>query len=129
MSMQVTVTLRDEIYRRAERLAQLTGQNVSDILSTTLEASLPSLESASHTKPLGEMSNAEVLALAESQMPWPQDKRMSLLLDKQQQRSGLTETERVELQTLMHVYQEGTLRKAQALAEAVRRGLRPPLDP
>lgn len=128
MTMQVTVTLRDEIYRRAERIAQLTGQNVSDILSTTLEASLPSLES-SQARPVEEMNDAELLALAEGQMPWSQNRRMSLLLDKQQSYHGLTEVERVELQTLMQVYQEGTLRKARALAEAVRRGLRPPLEP
>lgn len=128
MTMQVTVTLRDEIYRRAERIAQLTGQNVSDILSTTLEASLPSLEST-QARPVEEMNDAELLALAEGQMPWSQNRRMSLLLDKQQSYHGLTEAERVELQTLMQVYQEGTLRKARALAEAVRRGLRPPLEP
>ncbi len=29
----------------------------------------------------------------------------------------------------MQVYQQRLLRKAQALAEAVRRGLRPPLEP
>jgi hypothetical protein len=29
----------------------------------------------------------------------------------------------------MQVYQEGLVRKARALREAVRRGLRPPLEP
>ncbi len=52
---------------------------------------------------------------------------VSELLDKQQ--SGtLTENERYELQTLMQTYQEGLLRKATALSEAVRRGLMEPLS-
>lgn len=52
-----------------------------------------------------------------------QDRRLSLLLNKQQA-GKLIEAERVELSALMQVYQEGLLRKAQALSEAVRRGLR-----
>ena len=42
---------------------------------------------------------------------------------------GLTEAERVELLSLLHLYQVGQLRKSQGLAEAVRRGLRTPLRP
>jgi hypothetical protein len=37
--------------------------------------------------------------------------------------------ERSEMLALMQVYAEGLLRKAQALREAVRRGLREPLEP
>jgi hypothetical protein len=48
--------------------------------------------------------------------------RLSKLLDRQQ--SGtLSEGDRSELQTLMQIYQEGLLRKATALSEAVKRGL------
>jgi hypothetical protein len=48
-------------------------------------------------------------------------------LDKQQA-GKLTNDERPELLALMQVYQEGLLRKAQALNEAVQRGLRKPLE-
>jgi hypothetical protein len=41
----------------------------------------------------------------------------------------LADTERAELCALAHLYQEGPLRKARALREAVRRGLREPLEP
>jgi hypothetical protein len=52
---------------------------------------------------------------------------LSELLDRQQ--SGLlVESERLELQTLMQIYQEGLLRKATALSEAVNRGLMEPLS-
>jgi len=57
-----------------------------------------------------------------------QDQRFSELLDKQQA-TQLTSDERSELMVLMQVYQEGLLRKAQALNEAVQRGLREPLEP
>ena len=47
---------------------------------------------------------------------------LSELLDKQQ--AGIvTKSEHSELQTLMQIYQEGLLRKATALSEAVNRGL------
>lgn len=65
--------------------------------------------------------------LTELQMESEQDARLSELLDRQQ--SGtLSEGDRSELQTLMHVYQEGLLRKATALSEAVKRGLIEPLS-
>ncbi|MEO8890861.1 MAG: hypothetical protein ABI417_04905 [Coleofasciculaceae cyanobacterium] len=56
-----------------------------------------------------------------------QDARLSDLLDRQQ--SGiLIDTERIELQTLMPIYQEDLLQKANALSEAVKRGLMEPLS-
>jgi len=75
-----------------------------------------------------ELSDDSVLALADSQMEPDLDKRLSVLLGKQQE-SELLEVERRELAALMQAYQEGLLRKAQALAEAVRRGLMEPLRP
>ncbi len=57
-----------------------------------------------------------------------QEQRLSLLLEKQQA-GHLADEERGDLLALMQVYQDGLLRKAQALNEAVRRGLRPPLVP
>jgi len=53
---------------------------------------------------------------------------LSTLLDRQQA-GTITEPERAELAALFQLYQEGLLRKAHALAEAMRRGLRDPLNP
>ena len=75
---------------------------------------------------ISEMSDAEVLALSDLAMDPVQDRRLSELLD-QQQAGTLGADERGELDALMQVYQEGLLRKAQALGEAVHRGLRAPL--
>lgn len=77
---------------------------------------------------VSELSDQEVLKLAESQMTPAEDRRLSQLLDRQQA-GKLKAEERLELFALMQIYQNGLLRKAMALAEAVRRGLREPLTP
>lgn len=129
MTTQVTLSLPDETYRRAVHLARLTGRDVADVLADTLDISLQPLGAELTTgKPVAELSDSEVLAAADSQMEPAQDRRFSELLDKQQAGS-LTISERSELMALMQVYQEGLLRKAQALNEAVHRGLREPLEP
>lgn len=56
-----------------------------------------------------------------------QDVRISELLDRQQA-GTLTESERPELRRLMQIHQEGLLRKATALSEAVECGLMKPLS-
>ena len=79
-------------------------------------------------RPVAELSDQEVLGAAESQMDLDPDRRLSDLLEKQQA-GQLTHDEHLALLALLQVYQDGLLRKAQALHEAVQRGLRPPLDP
>jgi hypothetical protein len=129
MSTQVTVTLSNEGYRRAERLAQIMGRDIADVLADTIDLSLPPLSPPSEeVKPVSRLSDGEVLALTELQMDPIQDRRLSRLLDRQQA-GVLSDAERSELLALLQVYQEGLLRKAQALHEAVRRGLREPLEP
>jgi hypothetical protein len=128
MSTQVIVTLPDEVYQRADRLAQLTGRNISDVLADTIVLSLPPLDPpAKMHKPIIDLSDEDVLTLAALQMHPDQDRKLSLLLDRQQS-GALPDAERAELLALMQLYQEGLLRKAQALHEAVRRGLRDPLE-
>src|SRR2546426_8457335 len=129
MSTRVVISLPDEVYHRAERLAQLISRDVADLLADTVALSLPPLSPQPETvRPVTELTDEEVLALTELQMDPKQDRRLSLLLDRQQA-GELSDTERAELLALMQLYQEGLLRKAQALHEAVRRGLRKPLEP
>jgi predicted CopG family antitoxin len=125
----VTLTLQDDVYRRAAKFAQLANLKVNDVLSDVIELSLlPPNPQPSVVKPVSELSDKEVLKLTELQMAPAQDRRLSRLLNRQQAGKLMAE-ERAELLTLMQVYQDGLLRKAQALAEAVRRGLREPLTP
>jgi hypothetical protein len=129
MATRVVVTLQDDVYRRVERLAQLTRRDVADLLADTITLSLPALDASTEPVPaVTALSDEEVLALTARQLPPAQDRRLSTLL-QQQQAQKLPAPERAELCALMQLYQEGLLRKAQALREAVRRGLRAPLEP
>jgi hypothetical protein len=129
MTTQVTLTLDDETYRRAQHLAQLTGRTIADILADTIDISLQPLDvELVNSRSISQLSDKEVLELADSQMEFSQDRRLLSLLDKQQT-GQLVDNERSELLALMQVYQDGLLRKAQALNEAVQRGIRKPLEP
>jgi len=128
MATRVVVTLQDDVYRRVERLAQLTSRDVADLLAETITLLLPPLDvSAESVQAVTSLSDEEVVELTELQMLPEQDRRLSTLLQKQQERT-LSAPEQAELVLLMQVYQEGLVRKAQALREAVRRGLRVPLE-
>lgn len=126
MSAQVTLNLPDELYRRAQQLAARSGREVADILTATLAATLPN-DTNEPPKRVEQLDDREILALAESQMNERLEARMSVLLEEQQA-GTLDDAEAFELSLLLYRYQEGSLRKAEALAEAVRRGLRPPLN-
>jgi hypothetical protein len=128
MSTQITITLPDEIYQRAELFARLANRDVASVLADTIQLSMPSVRAnVIDLVPIADISDEQVLALTELQMEPDQDTRLSELLDRQQ--AGLLiEDERLELQALMQIYQEGLLRKATALSEAVKRGLMEPLN-
>ncbi|MFO0756824.1 MAG: hypothetical protein U0359_10045 [Byssovorax sp.] len=129
MSTNVTLSLPDEIYQRAQRLARVTGRDLPAILADTLAMALSLLgPGTTSSVPLAEASDDEVLALTELQMDPAEDQQLSAMLDRQQA-GTLRAEERVELMALMEAYQDGLLRKAQALREAVKRGLRAPLTP
>jgi hypothetical protein len=129
MTTRVVVTLQDDMYRRVERLAQLTNRAVAELLADTITISLTPLGlDTGSIRDVASLTDEEVQELAELQMLPAQDRRLSALLQKQQA-EDLSVQERTELLTLMQVYQDGLVRKARALREAVRRGLRPPLEP
>lgn len=128
MSTQVTITLPDEIYQRAELFARLANRDIASVLADSIQLSMPAVRAnVLDLEPIAKVSDEQVLALTELQMEPDQDNRLSELFDRQQ--AGLlTENERLELQALMQIYQEGLLRKATALSEAVKRGLIEPLN-
>lgn len=72
-------------------------------------------------------SDEDVLALSKAQMGSAQGRRLNELLEKQRE-GVLPDNERSELLALMQVYDQLWIRQPEALAEAVRRGLRKPLD-
>lgn len=128
MSTQITITLPDEFFQRAELFAQLANRDVASVLVDTLLYSIPPISKESaNLEAISTLADEQVMALTELQMLPEQDKRLSELLFKQQANT-LIETEPEELQALMQIYQEGLLRKATALNEAVKRQLIQPLE-
>lgn len=121
MTAQITLNLPDEVYHQAELLALQRHRTVSEILVETLEKFL--LPTA---KPVSALSDSEVIDQTQLRLQPVQEQRLSELLDRQQ--SGtIAFVERDELQALIHIYETRLLRQAQALNEAVRRGLLEPL--
>ncbi|MGL6344488.1 MAG: hypothetical protein ACRC80_35735 [Waterburya sp.] len=132
MNKTITLNLPEDVYNRANSIAQLISRDLADVLIEAISLSL------SPTSPLGEsdsskaesiksLSDSQVIAFSELQMNPEQDNRLSQLLLKQQANT-LSETERPELWTLMQIYQTLLVKKAAALSEAVSRGLREPLE-
>lgn len=130
MTDQITVTLPSEVLKRAEQLARCTGRSVEKLLAETIELSLRPLgTSEAAGEDMAEWSDAQLLATADDPgFSTEEDRRLSELLHRQQA-GNLTAVEQPELTGLMEVYQTLLLRKARALRETVRRGLRPPLQP
>jgi len=108
---------------KATELFQNTA--TSDYNSTQSES--PQHQPNLNIPPISTLSNNQVIALTELQMESSQDQRLSQLLQIQQERA-ITTTEQSELEMLMEIYQAGLMRKAQALNESFKRGLRQPLS-
>lgn len=121
MTAQITLNLPDEVYHQAELLAQQRHRSVSEILVETLEIFL-----LPTSKPVSELSDTEVIAQTQLRLQPIQEQRLSELLDRQQA-GTIASVERDELQALIHIYETRLLRQAQALNEAVQRGLLEPL--
>jgi hypothetical protein len=128
MTVPVTLNLPEDLYQRAANFAHLLDKDLVEVLVDTLTLSLAPIATQSGLMPaVGTLSDPEVLALSESRLQPQDDERLSALLLKQQEEL-LTQNEQSELLGLMQIYQEGLLRKAQALRESVQRGLRHPLS-
>ena len=126
MSTQVVVTLPDNLYRSAERLAVGAQRSVRSVVTEVLMTALAVWDT--QDRPINALPDDAVLSLCDSQMVPVQSQRLSELLDKQQA-GALIPGERPELWALMRIYELGQLRKAEALAEAVKRNLRAPGRP
>ena len=133
MNTEVTLTLPDSLVQHAENFGRSTKRSKEDVLANTLEMMTmiwPMLENSPQPmiRPqIDLLSDEQVLILANMTMDEFQDQRLEALQNKGKQ-SGLTEAEQYELFALMQIYQVGLLRKSEGLAEAVRRGLRAPLE-
>ena len=129
MGTQVVLTLSDDLYAQAQHWAALTHREVPQLLTEALALVLTPIGTPPVEGPLvAVLSDTKVLALAQVQMAPQQGHRLDQLLAKQGEET-LTAQEQAELLALMQVYQQLWMRQSEALAEAVRRGLRAPLTP
>jgi hypothetical protein len=118
--MEVTVTLADNIYRSFSQLAAKTNRSVDDVIAEKIQTDYWIEDDAG--RELADLSDAEILELANLKLSRTQDRRMSQLLENQRE-SRITTGEKIELEGLMGLYHLSNLRKAQGILEAVKRGL------
>ena len=120
MPLTVMLELPDILFQDAHHLAQQTEQRVEDVL-------LEWLQRGASDRPVELLSNEQLLVTADSQLPTVLQNELSELLALN--REGLLESQQQSrLDELMQVYRKGLVRKAQALKEAVARGIHPPLN-
>jgi hypothetical protein len=112
-------------------LSDLTKSRCSPVLLNILEVLLPTLETlvdSNSYQVVANLSDTQVVALADDKMDLLSNQRLREL-QQQGKTAELTQKEQDELLTLISIYQLGQLRKSEALAEAVKRGLLSPLHP
>lgn len=128
MSVEMTIKLPDSFARKVQALQKSSHQNISDVVLDTLEGLYPMLENSLDllTPAINELSDNQVQNLALSKMDAIQNQRLGDLQAKGKENS-LNAAERHELVALFQIYQLGQLRKSEAMAEAVRRGIQLPI--
>jgi hypothetical protein len=119
MLQTVTLKISEDVLRRAQEYAKHTQRPVEDVLAEWLDR-------ASSDVPVEFLPDDEVLALSYMMMDESQQEELSDLLNRNSE--GLLDDDGKErLEDLMAIYDQALLRKSEAIAEAVKRGLRPPL--
>jgi len=114
MSEQVTIDVPERVVRQAARVAARRASRVEDVLSEWVERAADGI-------PVEELPDQEVLALSEAQLTAEEDAALSDLLVKNREGTLGSEGKR-QLSELMQSYEQGLLRKSQALRVAVQRG-------
>lgn len=127
----VTIQLPDDLYRRLERLAELSKQPLEGLIVKTLSASLPALpdDLAPATRDalqsLEGLSDAALWQRAQDTFPQDQYERLTQLRE-QRYEGALTAEEREELDRLLAAADLLTLEKAYAAVLLRWRGHRLP---
>lgn len=121
MSTQLTIQVADHIINRAATVASYKQQSIEEVIAHSLEAAPPEL-------PIESLPDEEVLRLAAMKFTPEQQEKFSDLLERNRE-NELDAAGRRELDQMMQFYELGLVRKAEALQEAVIRGLMEPLTP
>lgn len=119
MNQQITIEVSEQVWRRANILAEQRHRKPEDVLEEWLE------ETVAETR-IEDLTDNEILALTELKFDDEQQTVFSRLLEKSRDNS-LSLDEKFALDSLMRNYESGLLRKSKALREAVERKLIAPL--
>ena len=117
--MEVTLNLPEKIYQNVSTVAKKSKRKVVDLIVDVVQEkySAQALE-----RPLTNLSDEEVLALANLQMPKKQSETHSALLYKNQA-GTLKPEEKRELDFFQQVYGVALSRKTEGIYEAIQRNL------
>jgi hypothetical protein len=129
MQKQITLDIADDEFTHAKQAVLQAGFNLEEYFNIILKGIVSAqplyenvIERAFHLLP-----DELVTQLAKAKMA-PKDSQLHSRLLEKQGEGKLSAKDRAKLEELSEVYERGTLRKAYAMAEAVRRGLMPPLN-
>jgi hypothetical protein len=114
---QMTIEISDDTYQKAARVAARTGKTIEVILATWLDYELDEI-------PVELLADEQVLKVADMMMPEDQQEELNDLLAKNSE-GQLDNAGKQRLDELMEDYGHAQIRKAEAMAQAVERGLRP----
>jgi hypothetical protein len=119
--MEITLNLPENTYQNFLNLAEKTSRRISDVILEKIQSDYW-IDDQEFAQNISNLSDTEILELANLKLAKQQDMRLSRLLENQRE-TRITTGEKIELEGLMRLYRMGNLRKAQGCLEAVRRGL------
>ncbi len=119
--MEVTIKLPEKVYANLSSEADRSHRPIDEVIVERLENDF-AIDAEELERQISVCSDAEVLELANIEMPTEKDERLSELLSKQNE-GNLSETDQKELWQLMDLSRLTTLKKAFALRELTRREL------
>lgn len=131
--MNYTVTISENLFAKAQSLAESSSQSVDEIIQKLLRDSLdqPRLvlpqDEQTELKALSYLTDATLFTIVREQMPESSQVKMQELMDKNNQ-SVLTVTEQQTLTLLVEDGQRLMLRKAEAFKLLISRGHTVTLD-
>ncbi|HRA66334.1 MAG TPA: hypothetical protein PL187_09960 [Caldilinea sp.] len=122
----ITVNLSEPSYRRMQRAAARTQRSVEELLGDAVAALTPEsgalpIDLQTALAQMAYLNDAALWQAARTTLQLEQQQRLEALHDKQQ-RTKLTPAEQVEEQSLLKLYRETQLVRAQAVVLLQQRG-------
>jgi hypothetical protein len=122
----VSIQIPEALYRRLQRVAEVTCRPIEEVLTTTIDVALPELpdipaDLAADIAAMTMFSDEALWAAAESSLSSAQQRRLSQLTHAGGTRT-LTAAEAAELASLLGLHDRSVLRRSRAFAILAQRG-------